>query len=333
MARRSCHNCVYSVCDQERWLRLIWAGELILPRCANHPWWPGQLHDVPGVPCRNYWPKPAPPRGGNVRLIPFGDGLYAYVDAADYEELSRHTWRRDNGYAVRHEKGKRIYMHRIIVNAPPGMVVDHIDGSRANNCRFNLRICTRAENQLNLPRRRDSRSGYKGVFHDKKGGRWYVLCRGRGEEHWGGYFDDTVEAARVYDRMAVEYLGIHTRLNFPEEWPPERRAEVHAQAEHARKEDRKLRTENGRQKTGGTKEGKRENKARGKDKKPRAETPGRREAKRKTKAGRPKGKKAKAAPRAAGGTSKSAKRKTRDAKKTTKGSPRKARKTRGTPPR
>ena len=321
MARRSCHNCVYSVCDQERWLRLIWAGELILPRCANHPWWPGQLHDVPGVPCRNYWPRPVPPRGDNVRLIPYGDGLYAYVDAADYEELSRYTWRRDNGYAVRHEKGKRIYMHRIIVNAPPGMVVDHIDGSRANNCRFNLRICTRAENPLNLPRRRDSRSGYKGVFHDKKGGRWYVLCRGRGEEHWGGYFDDTVEAARVYDRMAVEYLGIHTRLNFPEEWPPERRAEVHAQAERAKKENRKPRK-------GGTKKGKTKKPRRAtahksrppasqepKRKKPHAETQGRREAKRTAKAGKPEGKKPKAAPRAVRGASKSRNRKTQDAKK------------------
>ncbi len=229
MAGRSCHYCVYSVCDPDVWLRALWAGEPIVPRCANHPQWPGQLHDVPGVPCRNYWPKAVAPQGGNVRLIPFGDGLYAYVDAADYEELSRHTWHQDNGYAVRHEKGKRTYMHRCIVKAPAGRVVDHIDGSRANNCRFNLHVCTRAENQRNLPRRRGSRSGFKGVFWDKVRCKWYVLCRGAGEEHWGGYFDDTVEAARTYDRLAIGCLGIHTRVNFPEQWPPERRVEAHAQ--------------------------------------------------------------------------------------------------------
>jgi len=249
MAGRSCHHCVYSVCDADLWLHSMWAGEPVVPRCANHPRWPGQLRDVPGVPCRNFWPKLVPPRGGNVRLIPFGDGLYAYVDAADYEELSRHTWNRDNGYAVRHEKGKRIYMHRCIMQAPAGMVVDHIDGSRANNCRFNLRVCTRAENQLNLPRRRGSRSGFKGVFWDKVRRKWYVLCRGGGEEHYGGCFDDTVEAAHVYDEMAVGYLGLHTRLNFPEEWPPERRAEVHAQWQAAAREGKKAGKKKGQRPT------------------------------------------------------------------------------------
>ena len=63
MAERTCHNCMYSVCDQCAWLRAMWAGEPILPQCANHPQWPGQLHDVPGVPCRNYKPKPPRAQG------------------------------------------------------------------------------------------------------------------------------------------------------------------------------------------------------------------------------------------------------------------------------
>ena len=59
MAERTCYNCVYCCCDPCLWLRLLWLGEPILPHCANHPQWPGQLHDVPGVPCRNYRPRPA----------------------------------------------------------------------------------------------------------------------------------------------------------------------------------------------------------------------------------------------------------------------------------
>jgi hypothetical protein len=34
--------------------------------------------------------------------------------------------------------------------------------------------------------------------------------------------------ARAYDRAAVERIGEFARLNFPEEWPPQRRAEVRA---------------------------------------------------------------------------------------------------------
>lgn len=86
MAGPCCDNCVYSVCDPPLWRRLMWTGEPILPRCANHPRWPGQLCEVPGVASRNYRPKPVLPEGDNVRLIPLGDGhvecagIYARVN-------------------------------------------------------------------------------------------------------------------------------------------------------------------------------------------------------------------------------------------------------------
>ena len=40
MAGANCHNCIYSVCDPELWLRWLCNGATIVPRCANHPWWP-----------------------------------------------------------------------------------------------------------------------------------------------------------------------------------------------------------------------------------------------------------------------------------------------------
>ena len=321
MAGHSCHHCVYSVCDLERSFRLLWLGEPIVPRCANHPQWPGQMHDVPGVPCRNYRPRPILPEGDNVRLIPLGDGFYAYVDAADYDWLSRHTWHLNNGYAARQEKGRRIYMHREITQAPRGMVVDHIDANRTNNCRFNLRVCTPAENQRNQRKRRGSRSRFKGVVYDKRRRRWCAKYWFAGRYHPLGYFDDEVEAGRAYDHAAVECAGIYARVNFPKEWPPQRRQEVYAhRAAAAKREGGKRRTEDGRRGTGGRtgspaaapKSPKRKT-HNGKDKsrKPHAETPGRREGKRRTKARRSEGKKSRAASRVPGGTRKSRKRKTR----------------------
>ena len=330
MGGHSCHHCVYSVCDLERSFRLLWLGEPIVPRCANHPQWPGQLHDVPGVPCRNYRPRPILPEGDNVRLIPLGDGFYAYVDAADYDWLGRHTWHPSNGYASRREKGRRIYMHREIMRPPKGMVVDHIDGNMTNDCRFNLRVCTRAENQHNKRKRRGARSRFKGVFYCEEHRKWWARCRVGGRVHWRGYFDDEVEAARAYDRLAVECFGIYARVNFPKEWPPQRRQEVYAhRAAAAKREGGKRRTEDGRRRTAGEKKvrraegkkaGRKEGKttppggnpsAKGKSKKPRAETRRRREGKRRMKVRRAEGKKARAVHKPAGGTSKSLRRKTR----------------------
>jgi len=228
MAEHTCHNCVYSLCDPCQWLRNLRLGEPILPRCANHPQWPGRIHDVPGVPCRNYRPRSPMPEG-DVRLIPLGDGHYAYVDAADYEWLSRWKWHLCGcGYAGRNEKGKTILMHRQIMQPPKGRLVDHSDGTKANNCRSNLRVCNHAENQRNMRKQHGAVSRFKGVFFDKRCAKWYAKCRHEGRHRGLGYFDNEVDAARAYDRAAVVWFGEFARLNFPNEWPPERRQELYA---------------------------------------------------------------------------------------------------------
>ena len=90
-------------------------GVMTWPACANHPESLGRMQRVPehGI-CVNYRPRLATPQG-EVKQIPLGGGFYAYVDAADYEWLSRWTWSLRGGYAVRQEKGRIIFMHREII--------------------------------------------------------------------------------------------------------------------------------------------------------------------------------------------------------------------------
>jgi len=70
-----------------------------------------------------------------------------------------------------------------------------------------------------------------------------------------------VEAAGSSDRGAGEVLSEFARLNFPREWPPERRAEARAQWEAARKKEaKKARKKVETAKARGTKDAKTEGK-------------------------------------------------------------------------
>jgi hypothetical protein len=178
-----------------------------------------------GGVCRNFRPKATTPKG-EVKRIPLGDGMYAYVDAADYEWLSQWTWHMLGGYATRWEKGRAIFMHREILKPPKGKMVDHVNGNKLDNTRANLRTCSRPENSRNKSKPHGTSSRFRGVSYRKDCGRWYARIRFEGRLIHLGSFTDEVEAARAYDRKAVELFGEFARLNFPEEWPARRRRRV-----------------------------------------------------------------------------------------------------------
>ncbi len=235
----TCHNCVYAKWDLALWARTFHGGLPAGPTCANHPDFLGRMRECPfGRVCRNFRPKPPVPRGETVKPIPLGDGYYAYVDAADYAWLSQWNWRMRGGYAARTEKKKVIYMHREIMRPPKGRIVDHKNRNKLDNTRDNLRNATHTENMRNKEKQRGTTSRFKGVSYCKRRGKWYATILVRGKARLLGFFVEEIEAARAYDRAAVEHYGEFARLNFPEEWPAERRAAVGGQ----KTEDRGRRT-------------------------------------------------------------------------------------------
>jgi len=198
--------------------------------CINKFDCPGQLHIIEQKgPCRNFQAKmknngrrkPPPLNDKSIRLIPLTQGKFAIVDAEDYDRLAKYKWHcrrsKNKFYAYRTERKTRktIGMHREILGAPPGLLVDHIDGNGLNNRKSNLRLCTYSQNTYNRRPNRNSISKYKGVTYHKRNKKWEAKIILNGKFIYLGGFDDEIEAALAYDRKAAELFGEFAYLNFP----------------------------------------------------------------------------------------------------------------------
>ena len=117
-----------------------------------------------------------------------------------------------DGYVRLHVSalGGRVFVHNIIWEMfhgkiPSGLVIDHIDGDRANNCIENLRIVSRADNGKNMKLRKDNKSGIKNVVWHKTKKKWCVSVTSNKERHFFGDYDD-LELAELVAHEAREKL-------------------------------------------------------------------------------------------------------------------------------
>lgn len=143
------------------------------------------------------------------------------VDDCDFERISQFKWSVDGKqpylYARTHiplGNGKRSHpsMHRMVMNAPRGLDVDHINHNTLDNRRTNLRLATRSQtNQNNLGGY--AVSGYKGVFFEKERNCWRAHITLKEKTKYLGRFATVIEGAIAYNNAAKKYFGEFACLN------------------------------------------------------------------------------------------------------------------------
>lgn len=158
-----------------------------------------------------------------MKEIPLTKGFTATVDDDDFEWISQHKWRvlikptGSHKYAVCtvsvNGKERNMLMHRIVMGCPVGMQVDHIDGNGLNNQRSNLRVCTHSENMRNRNARKNSTSAFLGVHWNKQNGKWRAAIRINGKQTIIGLYNSELEAARAYNKAALQHHGKFAHLN------------------------------------------------------------------------------------------------------------------------
>lgn len=160
------------------------------------------------------------------KSIPLTKNLTAIVDDDDYEWLMRYKWTANEKspgryYAIRFGKAsegdlarRNLPMHRQILNAKSGQVVDHINGNTLDNRRNNLRLATTSQNNMNRGRQRNNTSGYMGVSWHAPSKKYQCYIKVNRKHIPLGYFHDARMAAITYDLAAKQYRGEFAKTNF-----------------------------------------------------------------------------------------------------------------------
>jgi hypothetical protein len=152
--------------------------------------------------------------------IPLTRGYVATVDAEALSVVGHVSWSANichrKVYALGWMGGKRVRMHRVILNPPDHLHTDHVDNDGLNNTGDNLRMCTRSENQRNRRPSLTGTSRYLGVSWEKTRGTWRAQITIDRHCHKIGRFDKEIDAAIAYDTEAKKHHGEFARLNFPD---------------------------------------------------------------------------------------------------------------------
>jgi len=161
-----------------------------------------------------------------MKILQLTKGKYTFVDDEDYEWiLKMGRWCYVNsGYAFKLAKqndkqriGSSLLLHRVIMDKY-GLLeikkeVDHINRNKLDNQKKNLRIETSSENKINKYVTLKNNT-YRGVTWKEKTKKWRVRIKKNNKEIFIGSFDNEIEGAIAYDKMAKKLFKDFAILNF-----------------------------------------------------------------------------------------------------------------------
>ena len=140
--------------------------------------------------------------------------FYTLIDLNDIDKIKNHCWgiHDVNNYLIIETKLKInnkysiLKLHRLIMNCPDGMIVDHINHNTLDNRKENLRICTYKENSENRNVQKNSKSGIRGIFWNKQISKWVAKIGHNYKHIIIGYFSNIEDAEKAVIKARKKYF-------------------------------------------------------------------------------------------------------------------------------
>lgn len=118
--------------------------------------------------------------------------------------ISKNEW---GNYVHGRIDGKWVYLHRFIMKAKTGEIIDHIDRNRMNNSDDNLRKSSPSNNAYNRKLGKNSSTGVTGVGIDKRDGRYFARIKENYKYKMLGhslFIEDVIKMRLLYE---IEKFG------------------------------------------------------------------------------------------------------------------------------
>lgn len=136
------------------------------------------------------------------------------IDLEDIDKIEKYKWYlTDDGYVYSNNGPTRL--HRLVMNCPDNMIIDHISGNKLDNRKSNLRICTVQQNDWNRKICKRNTSGTTGVSWNKQLKKWESqICITENNDtkriHLG-YYEDINDAIQARKNAEDIYFGDYKR--------------------------------------------------------------------------------------------------------------------------
>jgi hypothetical protein len=156
----------------------------------------------------------------DIFVVPLSNSAdICLVDIELAAEVMSRSWSldRSTGYAKAGTsiEGKfvKLALQDLVLPVRPTYVRDHINQNKLDNTRRNLRYVSHTINLINRKKRASVHSKYRGVTYDKSCKKWKAVLYAYCTTYRIGNFDTELEAAKAFNKKAIEILGKNAQLN------------------------------------------------------------------------------------------------------------------------